>query len=44
MKCISFAFQYIEYKEKHDNDLTYKTPYGVIQIAQEFEYYIENGK
>ena len=44
MKCISFAFQYIKYKEKHYKDGTYKTPYGVIQIAKDFECYIVNGK
>lgn len=40
-KCLQFAFQYIEYYAKVNGTSTYKTEYGVVSIARQFEEYIK---
>ena len=45
VKSLEFAFQYLEYYDKCQGHSTaYKTEYGIIGMAQKFEWYINEGK
>jgi hypothetical protein len=41
IKCLQYAFQYIEYYAKMKGITINKTEYGVISIAKQFEEYIK---
>lgn len=44
LKCIEFAFKYAEYlKMVGATNGSYKTPHGIVSLAEEFENYVRNG-